>query len=278
MALEIIIILSIVQGITEFLPISSSAHLIFIPIIFDDFLSNRAFDVSLHFGSLIAVIFYLKNDIVKIVLDTISLKKSSEGFINFKNLIISTIPIVFFGFFVHLFDIDIIRSLEVIGWSTVSFGILLGVADKNIKIKKFLNNLNLKDAFLIGLAQVLALIPGVSRSGIVITAGLLMGFSRYEASKYSLLLSIPVILAAATLESINLFIKKGFFFNIEMLMGMILSFCIAFITIKLFMNWINRASLQIFVYYRVVLGIIILLYVYIWINYVCIFLKVRLSY
>ena len=263
MALEIIIILSIVQGITEFLPISSSAHLIFIPIIFDDFLGNRAFDVSLHFGSLIAVIFYLKSDIVKIVLDTIALKKSSEGFINFKNLIISTIPIVFFGFLVHLFDIDIIRSLEVIGWSTLSFGILLGVADKNIKIKKFLNNLNLKDAFLIGSAQVLALIPGVSRSGIVITAGLLMGFSRYEASKYSLLLSIPVILAAATLESINLFIKKGFFFNIEMLMGMILSFCIAFITIKLFMNWINRASLQIFVYYRVVLGIIILLYVYI---------------
>ena len=263
MALEIIIILSIVQGITEFLPISSSAHLIFIPIIFDDFLSNRAFDVSLHFGSLIAVIFYLKSDIVKIVLDTIALKKSSEGFINFKNLIISTIPIVFFGLLVHLFDIDIIRSLEVIGWSTVSFGILLGFADKNNKIKKFLNNLNLKDAFLIGLAQVLALIPGVSRSGIVITAGLLMGFSRYEASKYSLLLSIPVILAAATLESINLFIKKGFFFNIEMLMGMILSFCIAFITIKLFMNWINRASLQIFVYYRVVLGIIILLYVYI---------------
>ena len=164
---------------------------------------------------------------------------------------------------VHLLDIDIIRSLEVIGWSTVSFGILLGVADKNIKIKKFLNNLNLKDAFLIGLAQVLALIPGVSRSGIVITAGLLMGFSRYESSKYSLLLSIPVILAAATLESINLFIKKGFFFSIEMLIGMIISFCIAFITIKLFMNWINRASLQIFVYYRVVLGIIILLYVYI---------------
>lgn len=263
MALEIIIILSIVQGITEFLPISSSSHLIFIPIIFDNFLSNRAFDVSLHFGSLIAVIFYLKSDIVKIVLDTIALKKSSEGFINFKNLIISTIPIVFFGFLVHFFDIDIIRSLEVIGWSTVSFGILLGVADKNIKIKKFLNNLNLKDAFLIGLAQVLALIPGVSRSGIVITAGLLMGFSRYESSKYSLLLSIPVILAAATLESINLFIKKGFFFSFEMLIGMIISFCIAFITIKLFMNWINRASLQIFVYYRIVLGIIILLYVYI---------------
>ena len=263
MALEIIIILSIVQGITEFLPISSSAHLILVPIIFGDFQSNIAFDVSLHFGSLIAVMFYLKNDITKIVLDTISLKKNKEGFIIFKNLIISTIPIIFFGFLIYFFNINIIRSLEVIGWSTVSFGILLGVADKNIKIKKFLNNLNFKDAFLIGLAQILALIAGVSRSGIVITAGLFMGFSRYEASKYSLLLSIPVILAAATLESINLFIKKGFFFNIEMLMGMILSFCIAFITIKLFMNWINRASLQIFVYYRVVLGIIILLYVYI---------------
>ena len=153
MALEIIIILSIVQGITEFLPISSSAHLIFIPIIFDDFLSNRAFDVSLHFGSLIAVIFYLKSDIVKIVLDTIFLRKSSEGFINFKNLIISTIPIVFFGFLVHLFDFDIIRSLEVIGWSTVSFGILLGVADKNIKSVNYNVDVVNGIAYLSGIAR-----------------------------------------------------------------------------------------------------------------------------
>ena len=263
MALEIIIILSLIQGITEFLPISSSAHLIIIPEFFLNIDSSRGFDVSLHFGSLLAVIYYLKKDLIKIILDTIFLKKNNEGFIILKNLIISTIPIIIVGFLVHINNFDIIRSLEVIGWTTLIFGILLGIADRNLKVIKFFKNLNLKDALAIGIAQTLAIIPGTSRSGIVITAGLWMGFSRFDASKYSLLLSIPVIIAATTLESINLFIEKGFFFNNEMIMGIILSFCAALITIRLFMNWINKASLKIFVAYRIILGILILIYAYI---------------
>ena len=263
MALEIIIILSLIQGITEFLPISSSAHLIIIPEFFLNIDSSRGFDVSIHFGSLLAVIYYLKKDLIKIILDTIFLKKNNEGFIILKNLIISTIPVIIVGFLVHINNFDIIRSLEVIGWTTLMFGILLGVADRNLKVIKFFNNLNLKDALAIGIAQTLAIIPGTSRSGIVITAGLWMGFSRFDASKYSLLLSIPVIIAATTLESINLFIEKGFFFNNEMIMGIILSFCAALITIRLFMKWINKASLKIFVAYRIMLGILILVYSYI---------------
>ena len=263
MALEIIIILSLIQGITEFLPISSSAHLIIIPEFFLNINSSRGFDVSLHFGSLLAVIYYLKKDLIKIISDTIYLKKDNEGCIILKNLIISTIPVIIVGFLVHISNFDIIRSLEVIGWTTLIFGILLGIADRNLKVIKYFQSLSLKDALVIGIAQTLAIIPGVSRSGIVITAGLYMGFSRYDASKYSLLLSIPVIIAATTLESINLFIEKGFFFNNEMIMGIILSFCAALITIRLFMNWINKASLKIFVTYRVILGIIILIYAYI---------------
>ena len=263
MALEIIIILSLIQGITEFLPISSSAHLIIIPEFFLNIDSSRGFDVSLHFGSLLAVIYYLKKDLIKIILDTIFLKKDNEGFIILKNLIISTIPVMIVGFLVHINNFDIIRSLEVIGWTTLIFGILLGIADRNLKVIKFFKNLNLKDALAIGIAQTLAIIPGTSRSGIVITAGLWMGFSRFDASKYSLLLSIPVIIAATTLESINLFIEKGFFFNNEMIMGIILSFCVALITIRLFMKWINKASLKIFVAYRIILGILILVYAYI---------------
>ena len=169
---------------------------------------------------------------------------------------------VLVGFLIHLYDFNIIRNLEIIGWSTLGFGILLGIADTNLKIRKFIKSLNLKDAFIIGLFQILALIPGTSRSGIIITAGLFMGFSRYDASKYSLLLSIPVILAATTLESFSLFYKEGFFFDVEIIMGIILSFCSAFITIKLFMKWINTASLKIFVFYRIVLGVIILIYAY----------------
>ena len=263
MALEIIIILSLIQGITEFLPISSSAHLIIIPEFFLNIDSSRGFDVSIHFGSLLAVIYYLKKDLIKIILDSIFLKKDNEGFIILKNLIISTIPVIIVGFLVHINNFDIIRSLEVIGWTTLIFGILLGIADRNLKVIKFFKNLNLKDALAIGIAQTLAIIPGTSRSGIVITAGLWMGFSRFDASKYSLLLSIPVIIAATTLESINLFIEKGFFFNNEMIMGIILSFCVALITIRLFMKWINKASLKIFVAYRIMLGLLILVYAYI---------------
>lgn len=263
MALEIIIILSLIQGITEFLPISSSAHLIIIPEFFLNIDSSRGFDVSLHFGSLLAVIYYLKKDLIKIILDTIFLKKDNEGFIILKNLIISTIPVIIVGFLVHINNFDIIRSLEVIGWTTLIFGILLGIADRNLKVIKYFKSLNLKDALVIGIAQTLAIIPGTSRSGIVITAGLYLGFSRFDASKYSLLLSIPVIIAATTLESINLFIEKGFFFNNEMIMGIILSFCVALITITLFMKWINKASLKIFVAYRIMLGILILIYAYI---------------
>ena len=263
MALEIIIILSLIQGITEFLPISSSAHLIIIPEFFLNIDSSRGFDVSLHFGSLLAVIYYLKKDLMKIISDTMYLKVDNEGFIILKNLIISTIPVIIVGFLVHVNNFDIIRSLEVIGWTTLIFGILLGIADRNLKVIKYFKSLNLKDALVIGIAQTLAIIPGTSRSGIVITAGLYIGFSRVDASKYSLLLSIPVILAATTLESINLFIEKGFFFNNEMIMGIILSFCFALITIRLFMKWINKASLKIFVAYRIMLGILILIYAYI---------------
>ncbi len=263
MALEIIIILSLVQGITEFLPISSSAHLIIIPEFYLNINSSREFDVSLHFGSLLAVIYYLKKDLMKIISDTMYLKIDNEGFIILKNLIISTIPVIIVGFLVHINNFDIIRSIEVIGWTTLIFGILLGMADRNLKVVKYFKSLNLKDALVIGIAQILAIIPGTSRSGIVITAGLYMGFSRFDASKYSLLLSIPVIIAATTLESINLFIEKGFFFNNEMIMGIILSFCVALVTIRLFMNWLNKASLKIFVAYRIMLGILILIYAYI---------------
>ena len=260
---EIIVVLSIIQGITEFLPISSSAHLILFPKFFTDFTTNRSFDVALHFGTLLAVIIYLKKDILKIFLETISPDRDSyRGFIDFKNLIISTVPIVIIGFLVNFFDINIIRNLEIIGWSTLIFGILLGFADKNLRVRKLINNLNLKDALILGLAQTLAIIPGTSRSGIVITAGLFSGFSRYDASKYSLLLSIPVIIAATTLETISLYNESGIFVTKQMLLGILISFITAYLTINFFMKWISGASLKIFVIYRIILGIIILLYAY----------------
>jgi len=263
MALEVIILLSVIQGFTEFLPISSSAHLVFLSDLFGGFTSKRNFDVALHFGSLLAVIIYLRIEIFKIILDIIYFsKRDKDGVKILLNLLISTIPIILFGFIIHLHDFNVIRSLEIIGWSTLVFGLILGLADKNLKIKKIFKNINFKDAFFLGLAQTLALIPGTSRSGIVITAGLFMGYSRFDASKYSLLMSIPVILAATTLESLSLYENEGFFINYEMILGIIISFITALITIKFFMKWINNASLKLFVIYRIVLGIVILAYVY----------------
>ena len=134
MAFEIIIILSLIQGITEFLPISSSAHLIIIPEFFFNIDSSRGFDVSLHFGSLLAVIYYLKKDLMKIISDTMYFKIDNEGFIILKNLIISTIPVIIVGFLVHINNFEIIRSIEVIGWTTLLFGILLGFSPNKPEI------------------------------------------------------------------------------------------------------------------------------------------------
>ena len=265
MAWEILLILSIIQGITEFLPISSSAHLILIPKFFSQIEAGRNFDVSLHFGSLLAVLIYLRKDLFTILLDTISKSKKrsrKKGYKLLINLIVSTIPVVLIGFAISYFKIDIIRSIEVIGWTTLIFGILLGIVDNNPKAINKLTNIKLKDSIVIGLAQTLALIPGVSRSGIVMTSGLYMGFNRYEASKYSLLLSIPVIIAATSLESMSLYNEKGYFLNNEMIIGVAVSFITALLTITLFMQWINKASLKIFVIYRVILGIMILIFSY----------------
>ena len=263
MAWEILFALSIIQGITEFLPISSSAHLILIPKFFSQIETGRNLDVSLHFGSLLAVLIYLRKDLFTILLDTISKKrKEKKGFRLLINLVVSTIPVVIIGFTISYYKIDIIRSIEVIGWTTLIFGILLGIVDKNPKVIRKLTDIKLKDSIIIGLAQTLALIPGVSRSGIVMTSGLYMGFKRYEASKYSLLLSIPVIIAATSLESISLYMEKGFFLNNDMIIGVTVSFVTAFLTVTLFMQWINKASLKIFVIYRVILGIMILIFSY----------------
>ena len=263
MAWENLLILSVIQGITEFLPISSSAHLILIPKFFSQIETGRNFDVSLHFGSLLAVLIYLRKDLFTILTDTLSNNRNEKkGFKLLINLIVSTIPVVIIGFGISYFKIDIIRSIEVIGWTTLIFGIVLGIVDRNPEALKKLAHIKLKDTILIGLAQTLALIPGVSRSGIVMTSALFLGFNRYDASKYSLLLSIPVIIAATLLESINLYIEKGFFFNDDMIIGVTASFITAIITITLFMKWINKASLKIFVIYRVFLGVIILIFTY----------------
>ena len=259
MSLTFLIILSIIQGITEFLPISSSAHLILFPFFVENPYQGRSFDVCLHFGCLLAVLYYLKKDLI-FYIKNLFFNKNKSLSINFiKLMIIGTIPVIFFGAFITLLKFDFGNAITLIGWTTLLFGVLLGISDFT-KIKK--REINFKDAFLIGMFQALAVIPGVSRSGAVITAGRFLGYNRFNSSKFSLFLSIPVIISATVLELVQLYIEEEFIFSEKYLIGILLTFIIALTTIKLFMNYIEKISLNIFVIYRIFLGCLILFIVY----------------
>jgi undecaprenyl-diphosphatase len=248
-----IFILSLIQGITEFLPISSSSHLILI----SEYLAfnNQALniDVSLHIGSFFAVIVFFRKDIY--------------NFINNKELlfkiIFSSIPIMLVGFILIRFDlIEQLRNIKVIGWTTLLFGILLYFSDKVALEKDIQSNFSFRTAIFIGLLQVLSLIPGVSRSGITITGARIFKFKRYDAAKISFLLSIPT-LAAVSIFGFNNLIKAGNFeFSLLMIASIILSYLFSFITIKYFLKYIKNFTLNVFVAYRVILGSILLLISY----------------
>ncbi len=259
MSLTFLIILSIIQGITEFLPISSSAHLILFPFFNENPYQGRSFDVCLHFGCLLAVLYYLKKDLIFYMKNFFYNKNKSLSIMFIKMMIVGTIPVIVFGAFITLIKLDFRNTIILIGWTTLIFGFLLGISDF-IKIKK--KEINLKDAFLIGIFQSLAVIPGVSRSGAVITAGRFLGYNRFSSSKFSLFLSIPVIISATIFELFQLYNNDEFIFTKEYLIGIILTFIIALTTIMLFMNYIEKISLKIFVLYRLLLGLIILFFVY----------------
>jgi len=248
-----IFILSIIQGITEFLPISSSSHLILASKYFNFDNQSLSLDVSLHIGSFIAVIFYFKKDIFNFF-------KNKELF--FK-IIISSIPVMIVGYtLVKLNLIEQIRNIKIIGWTTLIFGILLYFSDKFSTAKMIKNNFNYKSALYIGFFQILSLIPGVSRSGITITAGRFLGFKREESVKISFLLSIPTLAAVSTFGIINLSSSDNLNISLLNILSILLSFIFSLITIKYFLKYIKNFSLNIFVIYRVVLGIIILILAY----------------
>ena len=248
-----IIILSLIQGITEFIPVSSSSHLILVSefINFDE--KSLPIDISLHIGSFLAVITFFYKDIVNFL-------ENKELFVK---IFVSSIPVMFVGFFlVQTNFIDEIRNLKTIGWMTLIFGILLYISD-NFKLKKKLDkNFNYKSALIIGLFQILSLIPGVSRSGITLTAARLLSFKRYDAAKLSFLLSIPTLGAVTIYGLNNILLSEDIQFSILNIMSIILSFLFSFLTIKYFLKFIERFSLKIFIIYRVFLGTAILYYAY----------------
>ena len=260
-----LILLSALQGITEFLPVSSSAHLIIFPNITNNADQGRIFDVAVHTGSLLAVILYLWRDILRMSIGIISLgSKSKRDFKIFYITIIATLPLIFFGYYIQNSNFLFLRSLEVIAWSTLIFGILLYFADKVFLRVKKIDDLNIISGTIIGFFQVLAFLPGTSRSGICITAARFLGFDRETAAKFSLLLSIPAILGAAVLEGYDLVKLNDYELNLNLLTATILSFAFSLASITFMMSWIKKYSFTPFIIYRLLLGILLLLAIYFW--------------
>ncbi len=247
-----IFLLSIIQGVSEFLPVSSAAHLVLASSIYDFKNQSLLIDISLHLGSLLAILYYFKNDIFQF-------RKNKNLFYK---IIIGTLPLIIVGYILYTTNIIYhFRNIKVIAWATLFFAILLYIADKNKFYNKIDTNFNIKSVLVIGFFQILSLIPGVSRAGITITAGRILGFDRTDSTKISFYLSIPALTGASILAIKDLF-KQNVDFNLLAIIGIILSFLLSLITIKFFFKFIKNFSLNVFVMYRLFLAVVLLYIIY----------------
>ncbi len=248
-----ILLISIIQGISEFIPVSSSAHINLLSKIFNYEKIELAINVSAHFGSLITVLFYFNKEIY-------NFSKNKDLF--YKVIIAST-PIFIIGYIlIELKIISNLRTLEIMGWTTIIFGIFLYISDKS-KIKlKIKNNFTFKNAIIIGFYQTLALVPGVSRSGIIITGARFLKFNRIDAAKMSFLLSIPSLGVWSLYGFFDLIKQNDQILTMSSILTAFLSFVFSYITIKYFLIYLKKFNLNLFVVYRLILGIILLSVVY----------------
>ena len=247
-----IVILSLVQGVSEFLPISSSAHLILVSTLYEFKSSSLLIDVSLHLGSLLAIIFFFRKELIDL--------KNNQKLLSL--MIFGSIPLIVVGYILYKTElIYVLRDIKIIAWTTLVFGILLYFADKCSFDKKISSNLNLKTVLYIGLFQILALIPGVSRAGITITAARIFKFNRFDSSKISFLLAIPA-LAGASVLGLKDIIDQSFEFNYLIFIAITLSFLSSYFTVKFFLKYINKFSLNLFVIYRILVAVILFIIIY----------------
>ena len=264
MPLTHLTILALIQGLTEFLPISSSGHLIIFPKLLNWQDQGITIDVAVHAGSLLAVLIFLWRDIGRILLELGQLARpgrpSAPPLLHL--LLVASVPVIVVGFLVSTVMQDLTRNIEVIGWSTLLFGILLGFSDRiGMTLNRF-QHMRYLDALLIGLAQILALIPGASRAGVTITAARFLGYERASAARFSLLLAIPAILGASVLKGLDIFLSNNVNLGIDFLIAAGISFCAALASISIMMKWLNRAGFMPFVVYRIIMGALLLAWVY----------------
>ena len=254
--------LAIIQGFTEFLPISSSAHLILPSAILGWEDQGLAFDVAVHVGSLVAVLIYFKNDLASLL--RAWFKTTFEGAESHAEsrmlwfIVLATLPAAVVGLVAGGFIELHLRSIAVIATTTIVFGLLLGWVDWRVRGAKTLQNLTWKSALIIGLAQALALIPGTSRSGITITAALALGFDRNSAARFSFLLAIPIICLSGGYQGLKL-MSEGSVPWFEIAFGTLISGITAYLCIHYFLRLVDKIGMLPFVIYRLVLGVILIL-------------------
>lgn len=261
-----ILVLAIVQGLTEFLPISSSGHLILSPYLFGFDDQGLAFDVAVHLGSLSAVLAYFRHDVWRIAIGWLralapGAPGSGESRLGWA-IIVGTVPVVLAGLALKSMVEGDLRAPWVIATTTILFGLLLGWADLRGRRVRGIGEITLRDALIIGASQVLALIPGTSRSGITMTAGLWLGLNRAAASRFSFLLSIPTILASSLLVTRDLIQSDAAVDWTALGLGVCLSGVTAYLAIHFFLRFIERIGMWPFVAYRLLLGVLILALVY----------------
>ncbi len=266
MSIEQILVLAIVQGLTEFLPVSSSGHLILIPAFTGWQDQGIVTDVMVHVGSLFAVIAYFRKDVAELLRGFVDL---CQGKVTARSrmtayIILATIPALVFGAFLKFSGISAaIRGVEIVAWNAVIFGVLLYLADRYGSRTKVMQDLTTKPAFMIGLAQALALIPGVSRSGITITAARSLGYERGEAARFSFLLGIPAISVAGAFTALEAY-QEGGGVPPDALWAAFFTFFAALAAIALLMAVVKRTSFLVFVIYRLLLALVLFAMIYDW--------------
>jgi len=257
-----LIILALIQGITEFLPVSSSAHLILVPLLTAWQDQGLAIDVAAHLGSLFAVVFYFRKDISRILIAGIDsiVKQDISGTDSklFWYLVIASVPVLVAGFLFRDIVSTYLRDPLIIAAASIVFGLLLWFADVKGKRLRQLNSINMRDAILIGLAQALALVPGTSRSGITMTAALMLGLDRISAARFSFLMAVPIIFVAGGYESLKLIQMSADVDIVNFIVTAFLSAISALLAIHYFLQFLDKIGMLPFVIYRVVLGIVLI--------------------
>jgi len=267
------IVLAIVQGITEFLPISSSGHLVLVWHVLDaggwatagQTASDRlALDIAVHVGTLLAVCLYFRRELLSIGrgIGPLARGKPEAGGWLAVYILVATVPLGLVGFFVRDFITTHMRDVEVVAWATIAFGVLLHLADRIGRQSRHLQDMTFGRALVVGLGQVLALIPGTSRSGITMTMGRFLGFTRSEAARFSMLLAIPAIAGPGLLIGVELYRAGQVSLGIDAAIAAALAFVFAYVAIVLLIGWLQRASFTPFVIYRLILGAVLLYWVY----------------